>query len=53
MQLIKYINKFQIRDVRCEQRVNLGTGYNEALHSPTIITSSGKPHGTNSDLPSQ
>lgn len=44
--------------MKYERCVNLGHGHNEALHSPTIITSRAtlphsKPRGTNSDLPSQ
>lgn len=51
--LITSISIFQNSEVKCEQCVTLGHGYNEARHSPTIITSSVKPHDTNADLPSQ
>lgn len=51
--LIKHKNKLQVRDVKHEQCVNLGQGYKEALPAPTIITGTPKPHGTNSNLPSQ
>lgn len=42
-------------DVKGEQCVNPGHGYNEALHSPAIITSSApfKLHSTHSDLSRQ